>query len=322
MGLEFKAITNHSNKSHLASADSLGSSVKPIRSLGSNTNNADIETLASLGFSRIEVCLGRHKPYQEMLEKIYSDLDTAKALGMSYTIHLPLCLFDWFPFDYLDGFYLDPDPAKRALAFRLLEENLRHLAGRYQPDYYILHFPGIYRGVYAGLKFEDILHGSLLRLQSLAETYEVKLALEYFGSNRDFCRPEQWVEALAGYSRLAPLLDTGHLYFSCLMNGLDFDESLEILAPHCLGFHVWTVQGNEFYGNSPFYRQYHHVVPHPRQSRQEGWAFNPGQVYRKLRAFDGPVVVEASSFYGGREYYLEGLKYAVDCYLGGDCYDA
>ena len=257
-----------------------------------------------------------------MLEKIYSDLDTAKALGMSYTIHLPLCLFDWFPFDYLDGFYLDPDPAKRALAFRLLEENLRHLAGRYQPDYYILHFPGIYRGVYAGLKFEDILHGSLLRLQSLAETYEVKLALEYFGSNRDFCRPEQWVEALAGYSRLAPLLDTGHLYFSCLMNGLDFDESLEILAPHCLGFHVWTVQGNEFYGNSPFYRQYHHVVPHPRQSRQEGWAFNPGQVYRKLRAFDGPVVVEASSFYGGREYYLEGLKYAVDCYLGGDCYDA
>jgi sugar phosphate isomerase/epimerase len=292
---------------------------RPGRSLGSNTNNAAVETLASMGFTRIEVCLGRHRPYHDMLSGIFSDLDKAEALGMAYTIHLPLCLYEWFPFDYLDGYYLDPDPEKRALAFRFLEENLRQLTQRYKPDYYVMHFPGIYRNAYHGLDFQGILHESLGKLQALAERFGILLALEYFGSNRDFNRPAQWVEALAGYSRLAPLLDTGHLYFSCLMNGIDFDQAIQELGPHCVGFHIWTVQGTEFYGNSSFYRQYHHVVPHPGQRRSEGWAFEPGEVYRKLRAFDAPLVVEASSLFGGPDYYLEGLRYAADCYLGGDC---
>lgn len=289
------------------------------RSLGSNTNNVDVATLANLGFTRIEVCLGRHRPYHDMLERIFSDLDAAKALGMAYTIHLPLCLYDWFPFDYLDGYYLDPDPEKRALAFRFLEENLHQLTGRYQPDYFVIHFPGIYRNAYLGLDFQAILHESLGRLQLIAEAFGITLALEYFGANRDFNRPEQWIEALSDYSRLAPLLDTGHLYFSCLMNGYDFDEVFELMAPHCVGFHVWTVQGKDYYGNSPFYRQYHHVVPHPGQLRSEGWAFEPGTVYHRLRAFEAPVVVEATSLYGGSDYYFEGLRYAADCYLGGDC---
>ncbi|MDK9710754.1 TIM barrel protein [Acidaminobacter sp.] len=289
------------------------------RSLGSNTNNADVETLAALGFTRIEVCLGRHRPYKDMLERIFLDLDTAKALGLDYTIHLPLCLYDWFPFDYLDGYYLDPDPEKRDLAFRFLEENLRQLTSRYQPDYYVIHFPGIYRNAYHDLDFHAILHEALGKLQSIAENFGTVLALEYFGSNKDFNRPEQWIEALNGYSRLAPLLDTGHLYFSCLMNGFDFNQVVETFGPYCLGFHVWTVRGNDYYGNSPFYKEFHHVIPHPGQQRSEGWAFDPASVYRQLKAFESPVVLEASSFYGGRDYYLEGLKYAADCYLGGAC---
>lgn len=289
------------------------------KSLGSNTNNANVETLADLGFTRIEVCLGRHKPYQDMLERAFSDLDTAKTLGMNYTIHFPLYLFDWFPFDYLDGLYLDPDPVKRDLAFRFLEENLRHLAPRYAPDYFILHFPGIYRNAYKGLNFKSILHHSLARLQDLAERYRTVFALEYFGSNRDFSDASQWIEALDGYSRLAPLLDTGHLYFSCLMNGYEFDEVFERLAPHCIGFHVWTVRGTEFYGNSPFYRQYHHVVPHPEQLKSDGWAFDPGVIYHRLGTYNAPVVLEASGIYGGRGYYLEGLNYAAACFLRGEC---
>jgi sugar phosphate isomerase/epimerase len=289
----------------------------PGLSLGSNTNNADVGTLAALGYSRIEVCLGRHKPYQEMLDKIFSDLDAAKAYGMKYTIHLPLHLFDWFPFDYLDGLYLDPNLENRNLAFEFLEENLKRLCQSYEPDYFILHFPGIYRNAYLGLDFEAILHESLGRLQSLALKYNTRLAVEYFGANASFNRAAHWVEALASYDRVLPLLDTGHLYFSCRMNGFDFEEVVETLGPHCIGFHVWTVRGPEYYGNSPFYRQYHHVIPHPEQTVEDGWAFDPVSVYKRLRQFGVPVVVEASGLYGGQTYFMEGLKFAAEHVLGG-----
>lgn len=281
-----------------------------INRLGCNSGHLTPKQISELGYGMIETSLGKLQPYEQMVQKNLTDLDEAKALGMGYSIHLPVHLPKvWLEnYDFYDGFYLDPSAEKRELSFEVLEDNLKRLSTEYKPVYYVLHFPGIYpmSTVYTE-DFSKLLHESLSRMNALAKAYGCVLALEYFGTNARFAHYEDWIEAIGRYEHLSILLDTGHLYFNCYKNGYNYDEVLYGLAPHCIGFHLWNVRGEGFYDQSEYYKKYHHIVPHKDQRRSEGWAFEAETVIPYLAKFGKPILIESGQRYNGEEYFMQGL---------------
>lgn len=279
-------------------------------SLGCNSNYLTPKQLKNMGFDRIETSLGRHLSYENMVKRNLKDIHEASTLDMGITVHLPIFLSEAWreTYDYYDGFYLDPDAEKRQLSFEVLEENLSQLKDFKGIDYFVIHFPGIYTMADDYEDFDGLLKTSLDRLQQLSQKYECKIALEYFPSNERFLSPLQWIEAIKPYDHLGILLDTGHLHFGCVLTNMSFDNVLETLAPHCLGFHIWNVWGEGAYGTSESYKIYHHIVPHIEQKKAEGWAFDTLPVMTRLRSFDKPIIIEASCKFKGEAYFIEALE--------------
>lgn len=286
-----------------------------LKQFGVSCAHLNPQTILEMGCGMIESSLGKMQSYAEMVDKILSDLRSAEQLNMTYNIHLPVYLEEhWLAhYDFYDGFFLDPNPQMRQMAFDMLEDNLRRLTPHFKPDYFVIHFPGIYgQEVNYEESFEALLNSSLNRLEDLAACYDCTIALEYFGTNARFADYRDWLSALKPYTRLKPLLDTGHLYFSCYKNGYDYDEVLRGLAPHCIGFHLWNVKGQGYYHESESYKRYHHVVPHPEQTRENGWAFEPKEVIPYLAQFQKPMLIEALSLYNGKAYFMEAVTQLIE----------
>lgn len=278
-----------------------------FKNLGINTVNLSIQKVVELQLGRIEISLGKEKSYQDKLKRFYSDIDNAEALGIPYSIHLPVYVEDWYPYGYFSAFFIDEDKEKRNLSFRLLEDNLRRLK-KCTPDYYVLHFPGIAKPCTDSSKFKKILHTSLEKIDALAKDYGVTICLEYFGSNKNFYICREWIEIINRYKNLKILVDTGHLYFSAIKNSFDFIESLKILVPNAYAFHLWTTKGKKAYCDSKYYNEYHHIAPHAEQNTKDGWAFNTVDIIKLLSKENKPLIIEPSILYGGEKYLIEGIN--------------
>lgn len=275
---------------------------------GTNAVNIDLSEALSLDLGRVEFCLGGMDRQAEKLAQIERNMEEAQALGLSYSVHLPLYIPPWFNHYFLDAFFLDPDPGKRELSFRLLAYNLQRLKGR-ACDYYVIHFPGIYQiGDYEPGSFEPLLTESLDRLEAMAEAAGVRLMLEYFGSNRAFYKIEAWDREIEKRPHLGILADTGHLLFASRIHRFDFLEGLRRLSRSAEAYHLWTTRGRGIYGGNPNYVKFHHIPMHLEQKPSEGWAFDTEAAARIIAAGRGPVIVEASSDYGGKAYIREGIE--------------
>lgn len=281
-----------------------------LENLGCNSGYLSPREILSLGYNFIETSINKPFYAQSIVEKMLGDLDEAKGLEMAYAIHLPVFLSEYWQsrYDCYDAFYLDPDFEKRALSFEMLEENLSKLTQAYQPMYFVIHFPGIYdlETVYTE-DFDLILEEGLNRIEALGHKYGCIIALEYFATNARFSNYQDWIEKTKKLKQVELLLDTGHLYFGSYKHGFDYDEVLHGLAPHCIGFHVWNVQGTGYYNESESYKAYRHIVPHLEQTRDLGWAFTTAELIPYLGTFNKPILVEASQRYKGMDYYKEGL---------------
>jgi len=279
--------------------------------LGINTIHVDVTKLKEFGLERAEVCLGRRDTYEESLKKANSEIKYLEKNKIVYSIHLPIYLYDWFSWDYLDAFFLDSNPEKREISFKLLDENLYELSN-YNPDYFVLHFPGVYLKKYESEQnFNKILFDSLERINSLAEKYDKKILLEYFGSNTMFWDYKKWTEIIPNYKNLGILTDTGHLYYSSIINKFDFLDGLKILAEASEGFHLWTTKGNKAYGENEYYKKYHHIILNPEQKKDDDWAFDSGLVYKFISSKNRPMIIEASPYYGSDSYFFESIKKLV-----------
>ncbi|MCK5762960.1 MAG: sugar phosphate isomerase/epimerase, partial [Clostridiales bacterium] len=273
-----------------------------MKRLGINTVHLDMEEIIDLGLNRVEFVLGRGKLYEVMHREVMDGIKEAEKLKFPYSIHLPLFTFDWYKEDYLSAFYLDPDEEKRELSFKLLEENIIHLK-EFRPDYYIIHFQGVYKFYQDEIKFKELLNTTLTRLNELSIKYEIKLLLEYFGSNYMFYKIEDWIKFITPYSNLGILCDTGHLYFSSIMHEFDFFEGLKKLASSSDAFHLWTTKGNKAYTDSEYYIEYHHIVAHMAQKKNDGFAFDVKKLMDIISQYNRPIIIEASEKYRGRKYF-------------------
>jgi sugar phosphate isomerase/epimerase len=232
-------------------------------------------------------------------------------MDIPFSVHLPIVIPHDFEDDYLDVFFLDEDASRREMSFRMLELNLKE-ASKLQPDYCVLHFAGIYRS-YATpfMDFEQVLNDALYRINSLAERYQVKVLLEYMGSNCKFYAYDAWIKKIAPYAMLGILTDTGHLYFSSVIHGFDYMQALDALAVGSDAFHLWTTKGGGAYGDSQYYRDYHHIIPHEGQMRSDNWAFDSERVFKRIAQERKPMIIEASTVYEGMPYFYEGIAWMV-----------
>lgn len=282
-----------------------------INNLGINTVHVDVHNLRSLGLNRMEMCLGRFGTYEERLEKMSQDIALAKELNIPFSIHLPMFLNEGFVGDYLDVFFLDPDPVKRETSYKLLEYNLIEMQ-KIQPDYCVLHFSGVYRKIRGPFEdFDVVLKNALERINELAKVYDTKILLEYMGSNIRFNHYNQWIEALQGLSNTGLITDTGHLYFASLIHGFDYMTALDTLASASDAFHFWTTRGDKSYADSKYYKKYHHIIPHVDQLRDEDWAFDTEKVMARLVTEGKPIIIEASTVYKGESYFYDGIESIV-----------
>lgn len=285
-----------------------------MKRLGINTVHLDMEEIIDLGLNRVEFVLGRGKSYEVRHREVMDGIKEAEKLKFPYSIHLPLFTFDWYKEDYLSAFYLDPDEEKRELSFKLLEENLIHLK-EFHPDYHIIHFQGVYKFYQDEIKFKKLLNETLTRLNELSIKYEIKLLLEYFGSNYMFYKIEDWTKFIKPYSNLGILCDTGHLYFSSIMHEFDFFEGLKMLAQSSDAFHLWTTKGNKAYTDSEYYIEYHHIVAHMDQKKNDGFAFDVKKLMDIISLYNRPIIIEASEKYRGRKYFLEGIRSIAEYFV-------
>lgn len=278
-----------------------------FKNLGINTVNLSIEKALSLGLSRIELSLGKEIKYKDKLLKFQRDIRKTEELNIPYSIHLPVYIEEWYPYDVFSAFFLNKDEEKRKLSFRLLEDNLIKLRN-HNPDYYVLHFPGIDKKWEDANRFNNFLFDSLEKIDKLAEYFGRKIYLEYFGSNKNFYLCNHWVEAISKFNNIEILLDTGHLYFSSIKNNIDFLTNLKFLASHSGAFHLWTTKGDKAYCDSDYYRKYHHISPHIEQYTEDGWAFDTIDVVQILLQKEKPLIIEASIRYRGQEYLIQGIE--------------
>lgn len=275
--------------------------------LGANIVNLSIDEAIALGLGRIEISLGKEREYKNKLKKFNENIKKAEKLNISYSIHLPVYVGDWYHYDYFSAFFLDADEKKRELSFRLLEYNLENLK-EYSPDYYVLHFPGISDRWQDIDKFNDSLKSSLDRIEIIAERYKVKIYLEYFGSNKNFYDYNDWIKIMKSYKELGILIDTGHLYFASIMHNFDFLKAMKVLSKSADAFHIWTTKGDKAYCESEYYQMYHHIAPHIEQIKKNGWAFDTKKVIDIIIKENKPIIIEASIKYKGKDYLIEGIK--------------
>ncbi|RKD25483.1 Sugar phosphate isomerase/epimerase [Caminicella sporogenes DSM 14501] len=275
--------------------------------LGVNVVNISIKEAIALGLGRVEISLGKEKEYKDKLRKFIENVNDAEILKIPYSIHLPVYIEDWYPYDYFSAFFIDEDEKKREISFKLLEHNLQNLK-KYSADYYVLHFPGISAKWSNTKKFNDTLKYSLNQLNTIAEKYKVKINLEYFGSNKNFFDYNDWINTIKNYKNLGILLDTGHLYFASLMNNFDFTKALKALASSSDAFHIWTVIGDGVYSQSKSYQKYHHIAPHLEQLKKNGWAFDTKKVVEIIAKENKPVIIEPSIKYKGIDYLIKGIN--------------
>jgi len=279
-----------------------------INNLGINTVHVDIRKLDDLGLKRIEMCLGRMGSQADRLNKMIEEIKLAKEKQIPFSIHLPMVISEDFVGDYLDVFFLDPDPDKREMSFKMLEENLVEMA-KIEPDYCVLHFAGVYREKNGSFPdFATVLNEALKRINDLCRRYNVKVLLEYMGSNIRFSDYNDWIKATKDLSHVGLITDTGHLYFASLIHGFDYMEALDRLASASEAFHIWTTKGQKTYGESSYYKKYHHIIPHVDQLKEADWAFDTKKVFQRLIKEDKPIIIEASTVYKGKAYFYEGIE--------------
>ena len=277
--------------------------------LGTNTVYFDIEALNQYKLECVEVCLGREGTFEMHQKKVYDEIEHANKLGIPLSVHLPIELPERFDRDYLDAFYLEQDQSQ--VSFEMLELNFKKLS-KYKIEYYVIHFPGVINVLEEESLFLKRLRKVLFEINALAEQYNAKLLLEYFGSNVNFYKPQMWIDEILCFSNLGILVDTGHLYFASQIWDFEFMTELKNLSKVAEAFHLWTTRGKGAYGNNECYQKFKHIVPHIEQCIEEGWAFNTLEVLEIILSSNQPVIIEAASLYMGEKYYREGIKSIVN----------
>lgn len=180
------------------------------------------------------------------------------------SFHAPVTRPHDFPYAGETCFFLNEDPARRALSYRLLDRTLA-LAREWGAEHVVTHL------TYGPTDTADenlavrLAAEACARIAGLSRDRGVPVHIEFAAYTDTFHRPDQFLAALEPYPELGLCLDIGHAYLGAEARERDYFDDLATLAPHARSVHLWNTRGrvhNRAYGHTPL---------HPSQRAADGW---------------------------------------------------
>ncbi len=180
------------------------------------------------------------------------------------SFHAPLTRAHDFPYAGETCFFLNEDPALRALSFRILDRTLA-LAAEWGAEHVVTHLT--YGPTDTG---DEALAARLAaeacaRIAGSSRDRGVPVHIEFAAYTNTFHRPDQFLAVLEPHPEVGLCLDIGHAYLGSQARGRDYFADLAALAPHAGSVHLWNTKGrahNRTHGHTPL---------HPSQSAADGW---------------------------------------------------
>jgi len=240
------------------------------------------------------------------LEALGEALETLAGEGRRcFSFHAPIVRPGYFPFPGETCFFLNQDPAKRALSFRLLADTLTQ-ARRWGAEYVVTHLTYGPSDTPERSLARRLAGEACARLAILSRAAGVPVDVEFAAYSPAFDRPEDFLAAVAEHPELGLCLDVGHAFLGAQRRQADFLADVATLAPWARSLHLWNTQGLDHK------RCHGHVPLHPSQRPAEGWI----DIERVLEAvlegnpevriiFEYPVVAMTPEIEAGYDWIAE-----------------
>ena len=181
-----------------------------------------------------------------------------------FSFHAPIVRPPYFPFPGETCFFLNEDPAKRALSFRLLADTLGQ-AKRWRAEYVVTHLTYGPSDTPERPLAARLAREACDRMADLSSEVGLPIDVEFAAYSQAFDRPEDFLAVVSGHPELGICLDVGHAFLGAERGRRDFLGDLALLAPWARSMHLWNTKGDDHK------RGFGHVPLHPSQTPAEGW---------------------------------------------------
>ncbi|MFQ5964913.1 MAG: sugar phosphate isomerase/epimerase family protein [Candidatus Scalinduaceae bacterium] len=213
-------------------------------------------SLLHTGIDRYEVF-----DYQEdKLGKLKAFINKKK---LPFSFHVPFFRPSYFPYRGVTTFFLNDDPKKRALSFKLINSTL-HYARGWNADYVVTHLNWMEDSKNL-IKVLKLASDTESRFCKLADKYNIPINVEFGGYSGLFHKPIQFVEFVLNHHLLGICIDIGHTFLISETRNRNYFKDIEIMAPYTKSIHLWNTK------DLNHCKKYNHVPVHPSQEAKDGW---------------------------------------------------
>jgi endonuclease IV len=182
---------------------------------------------------------------------------------LPFSFHVPFFRPSYFPYAGVTTFFLNDDPRKRALSFKLINSTMYYAKG-WEADFVVTHLNWM-EDSKNKQKVLQLANDTKSRFCQLADKYDLPINVEFGGYSGYFHEPTQFVEFVLNHHLLGICIDIGHTFLISKARDRDFFKDIEVLAPHTKSIHVWNTKSIDHC------KKHNHVPVHPSQKAKDGW---------------------------------------------------
>ena len=179
------------------------------------------------------------------------------------SFHVPFFRPVYFPYLGVTTFFLNDNPQKRDLSFKLIGSTM-HYAKGWKADFVVTHLNWM-EDSKNKQKVIKLANDAKSRFCQLTERYKLPINVEFGGYSGFFHEPNQYVEFVADHHLLGICIDIGHTFLISKVRNRSFFKDIEIMAPYTKSIHVWNTKDMDHC------KKYNHVPVHPSQKTGDGW---------------------------------------------------
>jgi sugar phosphate isomerase/epimerase len=186
-----------------------------------------------------------------------------KEKKLPFSFHVPFFRPSYFPYAGITTFFLNDDPRKRALSFKLINSTMYYAKG-WKADFVVTHLNWM-EDSKNKQKVMRLANDTESRFCELADKYNLPINVEFGGYSGYFHEPAQFVEFVLNHHLLGICVDIGHTFLISKERNRDFFKDIEIMSPHTKSIHVWNTKSIDHC------KKHNHVPVHPSQKATDGW---------------------------------------------------